>query len=177
MRMIDEDFEKTMEKVNNVVWFLPTPKTTYHLNETTQKEMVIALAMDLGIFDYEMAKEDYEEYREEEDEELSFEDYVRDIFPEEFKINYVSDRYIDVKIDGAEYSVFKDEGEAEEEAIERLVDEPYFWKMAVEQEHTTDGLEEWAEDVVRMDGAGHSLNTYDGCTLSLAKDYVAYRIG
>ncbi|MEA1997728.1 MAG: hypothetical protein U9N61_00170 [Euryarchaeota archaeon] len=57
---------------------------------------------------------------------------------------------------------FRDEEEAEEEAREYLTDDPELWKMAVAAGNTTDGLEEWVEDVLNIDGWGQTLGGYDG---------------
>lgn len=36
------------------------------------------------------------------------------------------------------------------------------WKMAVEADSTTQSEEDWIEDVISLDGIGHTLNGYDG---------------
>jgi hypothetical protein len=156
------------------------------LSDNDVNQMVIALAKELGVYDFEGAKELWEEEVEhdkeighEHEEEFTEEYYVNDILPEEYKITYkdvYGNQRVDVEIDGGEYSIFKSDEDAEQEAIDRLIDEPYFWKMAVEQDNTTDSLEDWARDVVSMDGAGHSLATYDGCTIDLNGGYVAFRL-
>jgi len=52
--------------------------------------------------------------------------------------------------------------EAENEARSYLTDDPYFWQMAVENGDTVCGLEEWADEVINIDGIGHILNSWDG---------------
>ncbi len=54
------------------------------------------------------------------------------------------------------------ERDADYKANEYLTDDDYLWKEAVESGNTTDGLEEWAEYVISMDGRGSVLNGYDG---------------
>lgn len=63
---------------------------------------------------------------------------------------------------GAIYYYVGTHEELEEVARNNLTQDDYLWKSAVEAGHTTDGLEEWAEWVVDMDGLGHTLNGYDG---------------
>lgn len=59
------------------------------------------------------------------------------------------------------YLVCEDD-EADKKATEYLTDEPYLWRECVSAEKTELGLEEWAEWVIRTDGRGHVLNSYDG---------------
>ena len=54
------------------------------------------------------------------------------------------------------------EDEGHEEARIYLTDDPYLWQEAVKAGNTTSGLEEWAEEVINIDGVGHLLNRYDG---------------
>jgi hypothetical protein len=61
-----------------------------------------------------------------------------------------------------EYRWFRDEEEAEAEARTYLTEDDYLWKVAVAAGRTTDGLREWVEDVIRMDGWGAILCSYDG---------------
>ena len=54
------------------------------------------------------------------------------------------------------------ETDADYKANEYLTDDGDLWKQSVEAGNTTDGLEEWAEYVLSMDGRGNVLNGYDG---------------
>lgn len=65
------------------------------------------------------------------------------------------------EIDG-EYKVLTDD-EADRKANDYLTDDEYCWKCAVENGQTTAGLQEWADDVLSIDGRGSVLNGYDGC--------------
>jgi hypothetical protein len=47
-------------------------------------------------------------------------------------------------------------------AEESLTQEECFWQEAVKAGNTTKGLQEWAEEVVEIDGVGHILNGWDG---------------
>jgi hypothetical protein len=57
---------------------------------------------------------------------------------------------------------FRDDEEGEQEALDYLTDDSYIWKEAVAAGNTTDGLEEWAEDVIRIDGWAQIIGGYDG---------------
>lgn len=52
----------------------------------------------------------------------------------------------------------------EEEATERARDyvDEELWKMAVADNRTSDGFDEWQEDVIRNDGFGQIMNRNDG---------------
>lgn len=54
------------------------------------------------------------------------------------------------------------EEEAEEKARESLTEDPELWKQAVAAGDTTDSLEEWAQNVLDVDGVGSVLNSWDG---------------
>lgn len=54
------------------------------------------------------------------------------------------------------------ENEADYQAEEYLTDDPYLWECAVKEGYTTEGLQEWAKDVINIDGRGSVLNGYDG---------------
>ena len=60
-----------------------------------------------------------------------------------------------------EFLVLTDE-EADERALSQLTDDPYMWKMAVADDHTTDSLEDWADQVLSIDGRGSVLSSWDG---------------
>jgi len=62
---------------------------------------------------------------------------------------------------GINYYVGTEE-EMEKIAVSYLTDDDYLWKSAVEAGSTTEGLEEWAEEVINVDGIGHILNGWDG---------------
>lgn len=54
------------------------------------------------------------------------------------------------------------EEEAEQTAMDYLTNDPYLWQEAAKAGHTELGLQEWAEEVVSVDGVGHILNSHDG---------------
>ena len=62
---------------------------------------------------------------------------------------------------GQDYLICDDD-EADEAANDYLTDDPELWKMAVQAGNTTDSLEDWADNVIRNDGRGSVLNSYDG---------------
>jgi hypothetical protein len=57
---------------------------------------------------------------------------------------------------------FRDDEEGEDKAREYLTDDDELWKMTVAAGNTTDGLEEWAEDAIRIDGWAQVIGGYDG---------------
>jgi hypothetical protein len=62
-------------------------------------------------------------------------------------------------------------------AMEDYVDE-YMWKQAVEADQTTQGFDDWREDVINMDGRGQ-LASYDGEEREIEIDgetYYIYRV-
>lgn len=61
--------------------------------------------------------------------------------------------------DDGEYVVLTD-SEADQRAEDYLDED--MWKCAVQAGNTTQGFEEWAEDVISMDGRGSLLSSYDG---------------
>jgi len=67
----------------------------------------------------------------------------------------------DLSYGGYNYFV-GDQDDAEQEAMEYLTDDPEMWQMEVEAGNTIDGLEEWAEQVINIDGVGSILNHWDG---------------
>ena len=54
------------------------------------------------------------------------------------------------------------ENDADYRAKKYLTDDTYLWTQSVKAGNTTDSLEEWADDVLNMDGRGSVLNSYDG---------------
>ena len=48
------------------------------------------------------------------------------------------------------------------------------WKMAVEGGNTRLGIEEWAEQVINIDGYGSILSSYDGSE-EYVGDYIIFR--
>lgn len=62
---------------------------------------------------------------------------------------------------GQDYLVLTD-SEADAKCREDLVDNDELWKQAVQHGDTTLGLEEWADQVISVDGRGSILNRYDG---------------
>ena len=56
---------------------------------------------------------------------------------------------------------FRDDEEAQQEARDYLTDDSYLWKKAVAAGNTIDGLEEWAEDAIRIDGWAQIICSYD----------------
>ncbi len=83
--------------------------------------------------------------------------------PNEAKESIEKSNYGDINYtaEGIDYYVGS-EDEIEKKCKEYLIDDDDMWKQAVESGNTTDGLEDWAEDVIRMDGYGHILNGWDG---------------
>lgn len=67
----------------------------------------------------------------------------------------------DLSYGGVDYLV-GDYDDLEQIARDYLTDDPELWKMAVEADRTTKSLDEWADDVINMDGIGSILNGYDG---------------
>ena len=61
-----------------------------------------------------------------------------------------------------EFRWFRDGEEAEGEAREYLADDDDLWKAAVAAGTTTDGLEEWAEHALKIDGWAQIIGSYDG---------------
>lgn len=61
------------------------------------------------------------------------------------------DQYFAISGDVLTRSVFTEET-GESRAKEYLTDDKELWKQAVEADNTEEGLEEWAEQVLRMDG-------------------------
>ena len=61
-----------------------------------------------------------------------------------------------------EFRWFRDDEEAEEEAREYLTSDDDLWKECVAAGRTTDGLGEWAEDVLNMDGWAQIVGSFDG---------------
>jgi len=66
------------------------------------------------------------------------------------------------------------EDEAEEEARDSLMDGE-IWRMQVQAGQTEQGLEDWVEDVLNMDGWAHTLCHYDGCSHELENGKVYWR--
>lgn len=74
-----------------------------------------------------------------------------------------------------EYMVLTD-SEANSRADDYL-DEDY-WKEAVRGGHTTEGFDDWKENVINAEGRGHTLNSYDGIEEEESvdgNDYYIYR--
>ena len=88
-------------------------------------------------------------------------------------------------IDRREYSDEEDgeymvltEDEAQQKCEDYLIDDDEMWKMAVEGGHTRLGIDEWAEQVINIDGYGHILSSYDGSEEYVTvdgKDYIIFR--
>lgn len=77
---------------------------------------------------------------------------------------------------GSEEWTWRDsESEAEQEARESLEDNDYLWKQAVEADRTTQGFDDWVDDVLNMDGWAHILCGYDGCSYELDDGKVYWR--
>ncbi len=79
------------------------------------------------------------------------------------------------KENDGEYKVLID-SEADYQAREYLEDDDYNWKCAVESGNTTEGLEDWADSVLKYDGRGSILNHYDGSEEYEEVDGVDYYI-
>ena len=67
------------------------------------------------------------------------------------------------QVQGIDYYAGTDD-ELEELAKERLTDDDSLWIEAVKAHATTDSLEDWAQNILDMDGPVSVLNTYDGCS-------------
>jgi hypothetical protein len=101
-------------------------------------------------------------------EELSEEDrdHVLAIMrQEERDLEYLHD----VNVTGQELTTgarsfrwFRDEEEGKQDAMEYLTDDDDLWKGAVAAGDTTEGLEEWAKDALRMNGWAGIIGGYDG---------------
>lgn len=112
----------------------------------------------------------YKQERIEASEITSFDDFDNDkivalaqsldLEPQEAEdIEEISeDRY---EYQGTEYFIGT-EDETEQEAKSYLMDDPELWKMAVADGQTEESLEDWAEMVIRSNGYGHLLNSWDG---------------
>ena len=87
-------------------------------------------------------------------------DYIR-MYKNAFLGKPLTDNRKLVERNDGEYLVLT-EVEAEIRAMDHLTDEDYFWKQAVQAGHTTQGLEDWAQEVIDIDGLGHILSSYDG---------------
>lgn len=74
-----------------------------------------------------------------------------------------------------EYMVLTD-SEAQTKCEEYLIDDDELWKMAVEGGNTQEGIEEWAEQVINIDGYGHILSHYDGSEENITVDGTSYSI-
>jgi hypothetical protein len=94
---------------------------------------------------------------------------------EKDEINIINNGYIMAEIEAGNMQItaYESYEDAEERAKDLLIDEPYFWKMAVKNDSTTQGLEGWADDVIRNDGIT-SLCTYDG-DYQEGEDYIYIR--
>lgn len=67
----------------------------------------------------------------------------------------------EITIEGQGFRWFRDEEEAEEVARTYLTDDGYIWKEAVAAGNTIDGLEEWAETLIRSRGWSNIISSYD----------------
>ena len=85
----------------------------------------------------------------------------------------IKDRRTSYNQSDGEYLILEDY-QADERAEEYLTDDPYLWKQAVESGNTTQGLDDWASDVLSYDGRGSLLSSYDGCE-NEQDDYFIYR--
>lgn len=65
----------------------------------------------------------------------------------------------EIRVNGTEYLIFKDSYYLDEYLKEYLTDDPYMWKISVKDDCTTLGLEDWASEVIRYDGADQILGT------------------
>ena len=87
--------------------------------------------------------------------------FLNDISPAEAKEDISDEGGNTYCYAGTDYLVLTGE-EADEKCRECLVDDPELWKQAVQAGSTTQSLEEWADDVISMDGRGSILNHWDG---------------
>lgn len=100
-----------------------------------------------------------------DDECLSEDDKeIVDAIMEKEGLNYLHELDVDYKTlrsGGREFEWFFDEDDAEVKAREYL-EEGELWKMAVEGDNTTAGLDDWIDDVLSTDGWGQTFGSYDG---------------
>lgn len=73
----------------------------------------------------------------------------------------VKDRREIISVSDGEYLVLTDD-EAEQRAYDYLTDDTYLWECAVKDKRTESSLQEWAEEVINIDGRGSLLSSYDG---------------
>lgn len=73
-----------------------------------------------------------------------------------------------------EYTWRRDENEAEGEARERLEDGE-MWRLAVQNNNTMLGLDDWVDYVLNIDGWEPELCSYDGCSHELENGEVYWR--
>lgn len=78
-----------------------------------------------------------------------------------------------IKVAEMEIEIYQDYDVAEEYAVEVLTSDDYFWREAVKEGNTIEGLYDWAKDIVRYDGL-NSIAFYDG-DWHEGKDYVYVR--
>ena len=93
--------------------------------------------------------------------------------PEDFNITRNGHIMAEVEANGEQYTVYETYDDAEYAAKDSLIDSKELWKIAVENDATTDGLEDWAQTVVDCDGI-ITLCPYDG-DFEEGKDYIYIR--
>lgn len=89
---------------------------------------------------------------------------IVDAIMEEEYLDYLHELdigYKTLRSGSREFEWFNDDEDAEDMARESL-EEGELWRMEVESGHTTDGLDDWIEWVLRSDGWGATLCGYDG---------------
>lgn len=68
----------------------------------------------------------------------------------------------ELETDTGTFRWFRDEEEAEAEALDYLTDSPSRWQDAVTKGDTTDGLTTWTENLIRKYGWASIIDTHDG---------------
>ncbi|MDP3066211.1 MAG: hypothetical protein Q8N08_05665 [Methanobacteriaceae archaeon] len=75
-----------------------------------------------------------------------------DVDDEEDIIIEAGVRRSEASFPGHDLTIFASYDDAEQEALKQLTDDEYLWRMAVANEETIEGLDDWAQDQVNMGG-------------------------
>jgi len=91
-------------------------------------------------------------------------------FTEIRNIEVESEEYLRIDFFNREYVLLTD-NEGERKAREYLEDDTEMWRMAVDGGHTESSFSEWVDEVLNIDGWAQTLNSYDGCSNYLFKNW------